>query len=230
MIAAINSHSGSNVQAQVHALSQPFGSHTQLAHSGQAADDFSASGKTSAKVLYDKMAILTCRHCGHDVFPPLPTRSFDRDVHELKEVLRDGLLPSSLTMKRIEQDIANLEATIKEVNAVLEDARAALVQGLKPVVKYLAVARSVSSHIRRLPEELLSNIFSDLIMFCASDLRYAMFEASILGRRGSIIHRLANVCKYWWRVMRDTQMLHPVANVSYSDKGVLATDSSVNNK
>ncbi|KIY45733.1 hypothetical protein FISHEDRAFT_76284 [Fistulina hepatica ATCC 64428] len=162
-----------------------------------------------------------CRHCGHDAFPPLPTRSFD--VRGLKEVLRDGFLPSSSTMKCIEQEIANLEATIKEVNDMLEDARAVLVQNLNPVVEYLAVARSVSSPIRRLPQELLSSIFSYLItVSCPSSLQDAMFEAGILGRRGSIIHRLASVCNYWWRVVRDTPMLHPVAYVPYGDKGVLA--------
>ncbi|KIY43080.1 hypothetical protein FISHEDRAFT_78829 [Fistulina hepatica ATCC 64428] len=168
--------------------------------------------------------ILTCRHCGHDAFPPLPTKSFDRDVHELKEALRDGLLPSSLTMKWIEQEIAHLEATIKEVNDMLEDARAALVQNFNPVVEYLAVARSVSSPIRRLPEELLSNVFSYLITSCSeeNELQYALFEAGILGRRGSTIHRLAGVCKYWWRIVRDTPMLYPVAYISYGDKDVLA--------
>ncbi|KIY52727.1 hypothetical protein FISHEDRAFT_69543 [Fistulina hepatica ATCC 64428] len=166
--------------------------------------------------------ILTCRHCGHDAFPPLPTGSFD--VHELKEGLRDGLLPSSLTMKCIKQEIANLEATIKEVNDMLEDARAALVQSLNPVVEYLAVARSVSSPIRRLPVELLSNVFSYLITSCSGERLYnAMFEASILGSLGSTIHQLASVCKYWWRVVRDTPMLYPVAYISYyGDKSVLA--------
>ncbi|KIY51501.1 hypothetical protein FISHEDRAFT_70727 [Fistulina hepatica ATCC 64428] len=171
--------------------------------------------------------ILTCWHCGRDAFPPLSTRSFDRDVHELKEVLRDGFLPSPLTMKRIEREIPKLEGTIKEVNDMLdmlEDARAALVQSRNPVVEYLAVARSVSSHIRRLPEELLSNVFSYLITFDSSFdlLEDAMFEAGILGSRGSTIYRLASVCKYWWRVVRDTPMLHPVAYVSNGDKGVLA--------
>ncbi|KIY46471.1 hypothetical protein FISHEDRAFT_75597 [Fistulina hepatica ATCC 64428] len=167
--------------------------------------------------------ILTCRHCGHDVFPPLPTRSFD--VHELKEGLRDGFLPSSSTMKCIEQEIANLEATIKDMNDILEDARAALVRSLNPVVEYLAVVRSVSSPIRRLPEELLSNVFSYLITSRSdfeNDLQNAMFEAGILGRRGSTIHRLASVCKYWWHVVRDTPTLCPAAYVSYGDEGVLA--------
>ncbi|KIY45734.1 hypothetical protein FISHEDRAFT_76285 [Fistulina hepatica ATCC 64428] len=162
--------------------------------------------------------ILTCRHCGHDAFPPFPTRSFD--VHELKEALRGGFLPSSLTMKCIEQEVANLEATIKEVNNMLEDARAALVQGLNPTVEYLAIARSVSSPIRRLPEELLSNIFSYLIT-SFNNLRDAMFEAGISGRCCSTIHRLASVCKYWWRVVRDTSMLFP-AYISNGDKSVLA--------
>ncbi|KIY52055.1 hypothetical protein FISHEDRAFT_70289 [Fistulina hepatica ATCC 64428] len=158
-----------------------------------------------------------CRHCGHDAFPSLPTGSFD--VHELKEVLRHGFLPSSLMMKCIEQEISNLEVTIKEVNDMLEDARTAL----NPAVEYLAVARSVSSPIRRLPEELLSNAFLYLITSSnESDLQDAMFEAGILGSRGSTIHQLASVCKHWWRVVCDTPMLHPVACVSYGDKGVLA--------
>ncbi|KIY48448.1 hypothetical protein FISHEDRAFT_73644 [Fistulina hepatica ATCC 64428] len=182
-------------------------------------DDSSASRNASEKVLYDNMVeILTCRHCGHDAFPPLPTRSFD--VHELKEVLRNGFLPSSLTMKCIEQEITNLEAAIKEVSHMLEDARAAL----NPVVEYLAVARSISSPIRRLPVELLSNVFSYLIASCSdeNELRDAMFEAGILGCCGSTIHQLASVCKYWWCVVRDTPVLYPVACVSYGDKSVLA--------
>ncbi|KIY52046.1 hypothetical protein FISHEDRAFT_70280 [Fistulina hepatica ATCC 64428] len=191
--------------------------------SNWAVDDSSALlRKTSEEVLYNMVEILTCGHCGHDTFPPLPTGSFD--VHELKEVLRDGFLPSSLTMKCIEQEIANLEAMIKEVNDMLEDAHAALVQSLNPVVEYLAVARSVSSPIRRLPEELLSNIFSYLITPYSdeNELQDAMFEAGILSSCGSTIHRLASVCKYWWRVVRDTPMLRPVVCVSCSDKGVLA--------
>ncbi|KIY51862.1 hypothetical protein FISHEDRAFT_70360 [Fistulina hepatica ATCC 64428] len=145
-------------------------------------------------------------------------------MHGLKESLRNGFLPSSLTMKCIEPQIANLEATIKEVNDMLEGARAALVQGLNPVVEYLAIAHSVSSPIRRLPEELLSNVFSYLITSCSDEnvLQDAMFEAGILGHRSSTIHRLASVCKYWWRVVRDTPMLYPVAYVSYGDNGVLA--------
>ncbi|KIY51885.1 hypothetical protein FISHEDRAFT_70382 [Fistulina hepatica ATCC 64428] len=180
-------------------------------------DNCSALRKTSEKVLHDNMAeILTCRHCGRDAFPPLLTRSFN--VHELKEVLRDGFLPSSFTMKCIEQEIPSLEAMIKEVNDMLEDARAAL----NPVIEYLAVARSVSSPIRRLPGELLSNIFSYLTLSCFDKLRDAMFEAGILGSRGSTIHRLASVCKYWWHVVRDTPVLHPTAYISYHDKDVLA--------
>ncbi|KIY49429.1 hypothetical protein FISHEDRAFT_72753 [Fistulina hepatica ATCC 64428] len=186
-----------------------------------AVDDSSASRKTSEKVLYDNMAaILTCWHCGHDAFPPLPTGSFE--VQELKEVLRDGFLPSSSTMRHIEQEIAILEATIKEVNNMLEDARTALVQGLNPVVEYLAVARSISSPIRQLPGELLSNVFSYLITPCSNGLQDAMFEAGILGHRGSTVHRLASVCKYWWCVVRDTPMLCPVAYVSHGANGVLA--------
>ncbi|KIY53701.1 hypothetical protein FISHEDRAFT_68636 [Fistulina hepatica ATCC 64428] len=126
-------------------------------------------------------------------------------------------------MKCIEPEIANLEAMIKEVNDMLEDARAALVQSLNPVVEYLAIARSVSSPIRRLPVELLSNIFSYLTMsYCSNDLRCAMFEAGILDSYGSTIHQLARVCKYWWHVVCDTPMLYPVAYISYGDKGVLA--------
>ncbi|KIY45104.1 hypothetical protein FISHEDRAFT_76947 [Fistulina hepatica ATCC 64428] len=160
--------------------------------------------------------ILTCWHCGHDVFPPLPTGSFD--VRELKEVLRHGFLPSSLMMQCIEQEVANLEAAIKEVNDMLEDARIAL----NPAVEYLAVARAVSSPIRRLPEELLSSAFSYLITEGENELQDAMFEAGILGRCGSTVHRLARVCTYWWHVLCDTPTLYPVACVSYGDKGVLA--------
>ncbi|KIY47726.1 hypothetical protein FISHEDRAFT_74392 [Fistulina hepatica ATCC 64428] len=166
--------------------------------------------------------ILTCRHCGHDAFPPLPTESFD--VHGLKEVLRDGFLPSLLMMKCIEQEIANLDATIKEMNDMLEDARAALVQSLNPVIEYLAVARSVSSPIRRLPEEPLSNVFSYHITSCdtMNELQNAMFEAGVLGNCISTMYQLASVCKYWWRVVRDTPMFYPVAYLTYGDKGVLA--------
>ncbi|KIY51860.1 hypothetical protein FISHEDRAFT_70358 [Fistulina hepatica ATCC 64428] len=185
-----------------------------------AVDDSSASRKPSDKVPYDNMAEnVTCRHCGHDVFPPLPNRSFD--IQELKEFLRDGVLPSPLIMKCIEQEIANFKAAIKE----LEDTRAALVQSLNPVIEYLAVARSISSPIRSLPGELLCNILSYVIasrFFSLSELRDAMFEAGILSRRGSTIHRLARVCKYWWRVVRSTPMLYPVTYISYDVKGVLA--------
>ncbi|KIY45557.1 hypothetical protein FISHEDRAFT_76411 [Fistulina hepatica ATCC 64428] len=129
-------------------------------------------------------------------------------------------------MARIEREINNLEATVKEVNDMSEDARAAL--GLKPVFEYLAVARSVLSPIRKLPVELLSTVFSYLIASYSDRLQTPedmTLEAGIFGDRYSTIHRLASVCKHWWRIMRDTPMLRPQAHLipgSYSCKDLLA--------
>ncbi|KIY45541.1 hypothetical protein FISHEDRAFT_76398 [Fistulina hepatica ATCC 64428] len=160
--------------------------------------------------------LLTCRHCGHDhdALPSLP-ESFN--THELKQVLRDGSIPSQSTVEHIEREIAKLEAAIKEMNEMFQGACTALAQSLKRVDEYLTVARSLTSPIRKLPVELLSHVFLYLISSHGDWVEDMMLEAGIFDTHGSVGYRLASVCKYWWRVMHDTPVLHPYAFVRFQE-------------
>ncbi|KIY50593.1 hypothetical protein FISHEDRAFT_71633 [Fistulina hepatica ATCC 64428] len=137
-------------------------------------------------------------------------------MSEVLHVLRHGLVPSPFTKSSIDSSVERLEAAVDHFNGIVENINTTL-KSLKQYNRsreaYISTAQSLTSPIRRLPVELLVGIFSYLVPrdTCLDAME---LDAGILHKNGSPGHTIASVCKYWWRILRETTELHPRAIIS----------------
>ncbi|KII88694.1 hypothetical protein PLICRDRAFT_54522 [Plicaturopsis crispa FD-325 SS-3] len=144
----------------------------------------------------------TCRSCG----APVIQERLHLPDHPFPSLLATNDVPSAVAIPRVRQDIHDTEATLSVVEsemARLQHILTRLASEQKMLQRCLNANRGLVSSLRRLPNELLSQIF---IACLPKDV--ATIHAVVL--------RLGSVCRLWWDIAISTPDLWTSAYIGYS--------------